>query len=176
MHEVETKMASLRSMRSIIGRDPDLLSRFSVSVASENSQAKNIMTTTPGTHPRESRFGGRTVTFRSLRTEDKELFKSFIRSLPRKDNYYLMVDVYDVSVAHRSRGLGTALASKAFAIGWERGLQKLLARMASGQLGALKLFHSLGFRTQAILTGCVKNENGVTENLVIMSHDRPMTA
>ncbi len=226
MHEVETKMASLRSMRSIIDRDPDLLSRFSVSVASENSQAKNIMTTTPGTHPRESRFGGRTVTFRSLRTEDKELFKSFIRSLPRKDNYYLMVDVYDdqaidrwmnrvesgeiigvialdgnqmigycnlhtnnlpwtrhvadirmsVSVAHRSRGLGTALASKAFAIGWERGLQKLLARMASGQLGALKLFHSLGFRTQAILTGCVKNENGVTENLVIMSHDRPMTA
>jgi hypothetical protein len=48
--------------------------------------------------------------------------------------------------------------------------------MASGQLGALKLFHSLGFRTQAILTGCVKNENGVTENLVIMSHDRPLTA
>ena len=226
MHEVETKMASLRSMRSIIGRDPYLLSRFSVSVASENSQAKNIMTTTPGTHPRESRFGGRTVTFRSLRTEDKELFKSFIRSLPRKDNYYLMVDVHDdqainrwmnrvesgeiigvialdgnqmigycnlhtnnlpwtrhvadirmsVSVAHRSRGLGTALASKASSIGWERGLQKLLARMASGQLGALKLFHTLGFRTQAILTGCVKNENGVTENLVIMSHDRPMTA
>ncbi|MGC2397839.1 MAG: GNAT family N-acetyltransferase, partial [Rhodomicrobium sp.] len=161
-----------------------------------------------------------------LGTDDKELFKSFIRSLPRMDNYYLMVDVHDdqainrwmnrvesgeiigvialegsqmigycnlhtndlpwsrhvaeirmsVSVAHRSRGLGTALASKAFAIGWERGLQKLLARMASGQLGALKLFHSLGFRTQAILTGCVKNENGVTENLVIMSHDRPMTA
>ena len=40
----------------------------------------------------------------------------------------------------------------------------------------LKLFYSLGFRTQAILTGRVKNENGVTENLVIMSHDRPMTA
>jgi RimJ/RimL family protein N-acetyltransferase len=184
------------------------------------------MMTTPGTHSRESRFGGRTVTFRSLRADDKELFKSFIRSLPRKDNYYLMVDVYDdqainrwmnkvesgeiigvialegnqiigycnlhtnnlpwsrhvgeirmsVSVAHRRRGLGTALASEASAIGWGRGLQKLLARMASGQLGALKLFHNLGFRTQAILTGCVKNENGVTENLVIMSYDRPMTA
>jgi len=80
---------------SIIGRDLGLLSRFSVSVASENLQAKNIMITTPGTHPRESRFGGRTVTFRSLRSEDKELFKNFIRSLPRKDNYYLMVDVYD---------------------------------------------------------------------------------
>ena len=184
------------------------------------------MSTTPGTHPRELQFGGRPVTFRSLRTEDKELFKSFIRSLPRKDNYYLMVDVHDdqainrwmnrvesgeiigvialegnqmigycnlhtnnlpwtrhvgeirmsVSVAHRGRRVGTALANEAFAIAWARGLQKLLARMASGQLAALKLFYSLGFRTQAILTGCVKNENGLTENLVIMSYDRPVTA
>ena len=148
------------------------------------------MITTPGTHPRESRFGGRTVTFRSLRTDDKELFKTFIRSLPRKDNYYLMVDVYDdqainrwmnrvesgeiigvialegnqmigycnlhtnnlpwsrhvaeirmsVSVAYRGLGVGTALASEAFAIGWGRGLQKLLARMASGQMGGSKAF------------------------------------
>src|SRR5271166_3268732 len=59
------------------------------------------MITTPGTHPRESRFGGRTVTFRSLRTDDKELFKTFIRSLPRKDNYYLMVDVYDDQAINR---------------------------------------------------------------------------
>ena len=40
----------------------------------------------------------------------------------------------------------------------------------------LKVFHSLGFRTQALLSGCVKNENGLTEDLVIMSHDCPMTA
>ena len=51
------------------------------------------MSTTPGTHPRESQFGGRPVIFRSMRAEDKELFRSFIRSLPRKDNFYLMVDV-----------------------------------------------------------------------------------
>ena len=35
------------------------------------------------------------ATFRSLRAEDKELFKSFIRSLPRKDNYDSTVDVHD---------------------------------------------------------------------------------
>ena len=159
------------------------------------------MITTPGTHPRELRFGGRTVTFRSLRTEDKELFKSFLRSLPRKDNYYLMVDVYDdqainrwmnrvesgeiagvialeanqmigycnlhtndlpwsrhvaeirmsVSVSHRGLGVGTALASDAFAIAWARGVQKLLARMASGQLAALKLFTAWGFAPRQFL-------------------------
>ena len=41
------------------------------------------------------------VPFRSLRTEDKELFKSFIRSLPRKDNYYLTVDVHDDQAINR---------------------------------------------------------------------------
>ena len=41
------------------------------------------------------------VPFRSLRTEDKELFKSFIRSLPRMDNYYLMVDVHDDQAINR---------------------------------------------------------------------------
>jgi L-amino acid N-acyltransferase YncA len=81
-----------------------------------------------------------------------------------------------VSVAHRGRGVGRALAGESFAIARTRGLQKLLARMASGQVGALKVFHSLGFRTQALLSGCVKNENGLTEDLVIMSHDCPMTA
>jgi ribosomal protein S18 acetylase RimI-like enzyme len=156
-----------------------------------------------------------------LRAEDEELFKSFIRSLPGKDNYYLMVDVHDdqalsrwmkrvesgeiigvialegsqmigycnlhtnnlpwarhvgeirigVSAAYRGRGIGRALAGEIFSIARARGLKKLLTRMASGQLGALKLLYSLGFRTQAILTGCVKNENGVTEDLVIMSGD-----
>ena len=35
------------------------------------------------------------VKFRPMQAEDKELFKSFIRSLPRKDNYYLLVDVHN---------------------------------------------------------------------------------
>ncbi len=33
------------------------------------------------------------VMFRPMRAEDKDLFANFIRSLPRKDNYYLLVDV-----------------------------------------------------------------------------------
>ena len=59
------------------------------------------MSTTPETLPREAQFGGWPVTFRSLRAEDKELFKSFIRSLPRKDNYYLLVDVHDDQAINR---------------------------------------------------------------------------
>ena len=33
--------------------------------------------------------------FRSMRAEDRELFKSFIRSVPRKDGCYLLADVHN---------------------------------------------------------------------------------
>ena len=165
------------------------------------------------------------VIFRSLRTEDKdkdkELFKSFIRSLPRKDNYYLMVDVHDdqainrwmnrvesgviigvialegdqmvgycnlhtnnlpwlrhvgeirmsVSAAHRGRRIGKALAREIFSIARARGLKKIWARMAVSQEAAQNVFKSLGFRTEALLSDFVTNENGLTEDLVIMSHN-----
>ena len=161
------------------------------------------------------------VIFRSLRTEDKELFKSFIRSLPRKDNYYLMVDVHDdqainrwmnrvesgeiigvialegdqmvgycnlhtnnlpwlrhvgeirmsVSAAHRGRRIGKALAGEIFSIARARGLKKIWARMAVSQEAARNVFKSLGFRTEALLSDFVTNENGLTEDLVIMSHN-----
>ena len=94
MHEVEIQDDVIQVDASIIGRDLGL-EAFEVLSPERKLTGENIMIMTPGTHPRESRFGGRTVTFRSLRTDDKELFKTFIRSLPRKDNYYLMVDVYD---------------------------------------------------------------------------------
>ena len=41
------------------------------------------------------------VTFRSMRAEDKELFANFLRSLPRKDNYYLLVDVNNDETVQR---------------------------------------------------------------------------
>ena len=134
------------------------------------------------------------VTFRAMQAEDKELFKRFIRSLPRRDNYYLLVDVQNdqaierwtndlpwarhvgeirmsVSAARRDRGIGRALASEIFSIARARGLKKLWARMAVSQEAAQKVFKRLGFRTEALLSDFVKNENGLTEDLVIMSYD-----
>ena len=161
------------------------------------------------------------VKFRPMQAEDKELFRSFIRLLPRKDNYYLLTDVHNdqaidrwmekirsgetigviateggdmigycnlktndlpwtrhvgeirisVSAAYRGRGIGKALAEQIFSIARARGLQKLWAQMAISQDAAQHMFKSLGFRTEALLSDFVKNENGLTETLVIMSHD-----
>ena len=161
------------------------------------------------------------VTFRAMEGEDKELFKKFIRSLPRRDNYYLLVDVQNdqaiehwmenvqsgqiigvvamegremigycnlktndlpwarhvgeirmsVSAGRRDRGIGRALAGEIFALARARGLKKLWARMAASQEAGQKVFKRLGFRTEALLSDFVKNENGLTEDLVIMSYD-----
>jgi len=156
-----------------------------------------------------------------MRAEDQELFKTFVRSLSRKDNYYLMVDVNNdraidmwmkgvesgetvsvialeadrmvgycnlhtnelpwirhvgeirmsVSGAYRAQGLGTALANEIFTIAQARGLQKIWSRMASSQEAAQKVLTSMGYHTEALFSDSVKNENGQTEDLVIMSYD-----
>jgi ribosomal protein S18 acetylase RimI-like enzyme len=156
-----------------------------------------------------------------MQAKDGELFRSFIRSLPRKDNYYLLLDVHSdqaldrwmekirsgetigviateaedmigycnlkindlpwtrhvgemrisVSAAYRGHGIGKALAEQIFSIARARGLQKVWAQMASSQDPAQHMFKSLGFRTEALLSDFVKNENGLTEDLVIMCHD-----
>ncbi len=161
------------------------------------------------------------VKFRPMRAEDKELFANFLRSLPRKDNYYLLVDVrkdetiqrwmddvksgqtigvlalagelmvgycnlrtndlpwtrhvgeirMSVAANHRNHGIGRILAGKIFAIARARGLQKLWVRMAISQEAAQVVFQNLGFRTEALLSEFVKNENGLSEALVIMTHD-----
>ena len=161
------------------------------------------------------------VKFRPMQAEDKELFQNFIRSLPGKDNYYLLVDVHNddaidrwmdkiqsgqtigvvatngsdmigyctlntsdlawtahvgeicisVSAAYRGRGIGKALAEQIFSKARERGLQKLWTRMAISQESAQHMFMRIGFRTEALLSDFVKNENGLTEALVIMSYD-----
>ena len=52
-----------------------------------------------------------------------------------------------------------------------RGLQKLWTRMAISQDAAQHMFMKLGFRTEAVLSDFVKKENGLTEDLAIMSQD-----
>ena len=156
-----------------------------------------------------------------MQAEDSELFRTFIRSLPRKDEYYLLVDVdndhaidlwiekirsgkiigavatcggdmigysnlktndlpwtshiaeirISVSAAYRGRGVGKALADQIFSIARAQGLQKLWVQMAITQEAAQHMFMKLGFRTEALLSDFVRNENGLSEALVIMTHD-----
>jgi L-amino acid N-acyltransferase YncA len=76
-----------------------------------------------------------------------------------------------VARSHRGRGLGKVLAQEVFSIARSRGLQKIMARMASSQTGARQVFASLGFQPEALLADFVIDAQGRTQDLVIMSHD-----
>jgi L-amino acid N-acyltransferase YncA len=180
------------------------------------------MTLTTRTFPFTSEFRGQFVTFRRLCAGDKESFRNFIRSLPAKDNYYLLIDVrsdqaidrwaqavesghtlgvvaldddgrmigycsvdtnelpwtshtgeirMSVALAYRGYGIGRALANEVFAMARAHGLEKIWSRMAAGQMASQNVFESLGFHAEAVLSDFVKNEDGLTEDLVMMSYD-----
>jgi RimJ/RimL family protein N-acetyltransferase len=76
-----------------------------------------------------------------------------------------------ISTEHRGGGLGHVLANEVFAIAGERGLQKIIARMAADQKGALQVFERLGFKAEALLADFVMDREGRTHDLIVMSHD-----
>jgi RimJ/RimL family protein N-acetyltransferase len=76
-----------------------------------------------------------------------------------------------ISREHRGYGLGSLLANEVFAIAQEQNLQKVIARMASEQRGAMQVFERLGFKAEALLADYVMDRQGRTHDLIVMSYD-----
>lgn len=72
---------------------------------------------------------------------------------------------------YRGLGLGHLLANEVFTIAQGLGLQKITARMAADQKGALQVFERLGFKAEALLGDFVIDREGRTHDLIVMSHD-----
>ena len=71
----------------------------------------------------------------------------------------------------RGKGLGNILAGEIFAKAGELNLQKIVARMAAEQKGAIQVFEKLGFVAEALLTDYVIDRNNRTHDLIAMSYD-----
>jgi len=76
-----------------------------------------------------------------------------------------------ISPDYRGSGIGSLLAHEVFAFAKELGLQKIVARMASEQKGALQVFERLGFRAEALLADYVIDRQDRTHDLIVMSYD-----
>lgn len=76
-----------------------------------------------------------------------------------------------VSPSMRGKGLGRVLASEVLHLAHDRGLQKMIARMAVEQRGAASVFEKLGFRSEALLTDFVMDRHGRTHDLIVMTYD-----
>jgi L-amino acid N-acyltransferase YncA len=73
--------------------------------------------------------------------------------------------------ASRGLGLGQTLTQEAFALAIDLGVEKLMAQMTVDQRGAIGVFEGLGFRAEALLHDHVKDRDGKTHDIVILSHD-----
>lgn len=76
-----------------------------------------------------------------------------------------------VGSSMRRRGLGRMLTMEAFRIAVDLGVEKMIAQMTTDQEGAIAVFETLGFRTEALLRDQVKDREGHKLDLLIMAHD-----
>ena len=76
-----------------------------------------------------------------------------------------------VSPAWRGRGLGRVLIQESFALALALSLDKLTVQMTVDQASAIAVFEELGFRAEAVLRDHVKDRDGKTYDLALLSHD-----
>jgi L-amino acid N-acyltransferase YncA len=76
-----------------------------------------------------------------------------------------------VGPALRGKGLGRQLIQESFAQALELGLDKLCVQMTVDQRAAIGVFEELGFRAEALLKNHVKDRDGKSHDLALLSHD-----
>jgi L-amino acid N-acyltransferase YncA len=72
---------------------------------------------------------------------------------------------------HRHVGLGTLIARELVRLAEKRNLEKLQSQVIEDNVGSVRLFEKLGFRTCAVLKDLVKDQKGIKRNLAIMIND-----
>ena len=76
-----------------------------------------------------------------------------------------------VGPALRGKGLGRELIQESFSQAIGLGLAKLCVQMTVDQRAAIAVFEELGFRAEAVLKDHVKDRDGTSHDLALLSHD-----
>lgn len=74
-----------------------------------------------------------------------------------------------VGESMRGKGVGRVLTQEAFRVAVDMGVEKMIAQMTMDQQGAMSVFRRLGFQSEALLPGHVKDRDGKTYDLIVMS-------
>lgn len=70
----------------------------------------------------------------------------------------------------RRRGIGRALARRAVIAGVEIGLDKLVVQVAAEDETTIGMFVNLAFEPEALLRAHVRDDRGITHDLMVLSH------
>lgn len=76
-----------------------------------------------------------------------------------------------IKPSERRTGLGSTLAQEIYHVARDLELTKIVAQMPVSQPGGRRLFESLGFKPEALLTDWVIDRQGMTHDLLVMSYD-----
>ncbi len=76
-----------------------------------------------------------------------------------------------VGANFRRLGLGRALARRGLLEALRGGLSKIVVEVAADKEGDLEMFTSIGFEPEALLKNQIRDREGRTRDLVILSHD-----
>jgi len=74
-----------------------------------------------------------------------------------------------VAQAYQKRGLGMIVMKELHSLAVDKGVEKVVCKMASPQTGARRICDRLGFRVEATLPNYVKDMNGEFQDLVVMT-------
>ena len=75
-----------------------------------------------------------------------------------------------VSTDHRRRGVGRAMARSALLGALRRGMWKISVEVVSVQQETIDMFLSLGFTPEALLRDQLRDADGETQDIVVLSH------
>jgi len=71
----------------------------------------------------------------------------------------------------QKRGLGTIMIRELYFISVQNNLKTIVAKMMRPQVGAQKIFRSLGFREDSLMPDFVKDIKGDSQDLIVMTCD-----
>jgi len=71
----------------------------------------------------------------------------------------------------QKRGLGTIMIRELYFISVQNNLKTIVAKMMRPQVGAQKIFRSLGFREDSLMPDFVKDIKGESQDLIVMTCD-----
>ncbi len=73
--------------------------------------------------------------------------------------------------SHRKKGLGGLMTRELVALAEHRNIEKLQAHVIHDNVGAVKMFETVGFETVAVLKGMIKDRSWKSRDLAIMIND-----
>ena len=74
-----------------------------------------------------------------------------------------------VAREYQRRGLGRLIIADLYRAAQQRGVEKIVAKMAAPQTAARKIFEGLGFHVDSVLPEFIKDADGKLQSLVVMS-------